>query len=159
AVLDDPNDPVATRILGAGYAWKFMERGRGNLGFFGMMSSGQACIDYLGKAAALDGKNRVLPSIQACARVAEARMRGSVLKIDVEGADTLVLQGARQLLAAHQIDHVFFEVNRVRMERLQIPQHQAPELLAACGYRTEQIAPNEFHAYRGNDELRMMNDE
>ncbi len=71
-----------------------------------------------------------------------------VLKIDVEGADTLVLLGARQLLAAHRIRHIFFEVNRPRMERLQIPEHQARELLTACGYRTEQIAPNEIHAYR-----------
>lgn len=71
----------------------------------------------------------------------------SVLKIDVEGADTLVLLGARQLLQAHRIGHVFFEVNLPRMERLGIPPNHAPELLAACGYRMEQIAPNEFHAY------------
>ncbi|MBL7795923.1 MAG: FkbM family methyltransferase [Saprospiraceae bacterium] len=71
----------------------------------------------------------------------------SVLKIDVEGADTLVLQGARKLLEAQRIGHVFFEVNPPRMERLGILPHQAPELLAACGYRMEQIAPNEFHAY------------
>ena len=71
-----------------------------------------------------------------------------VLKIDVEGADTLVLLGARQLLAEHRIRHIFFEVNRPRMERLQIPEHQARELLAACGYRMEQIAPHEMHAYR-----------
>ncbi|MEQ1747631.1 MAG: FkbM family methyltransferase [Saprospiraceae bacterium] len=75
-------------------------------------------------------------------------VRINVLKIDVEGADTLVLKGARQLLAAHRIGHVFFEVNRVRMERLEILPNQAIDLLMACGYRTEQIAPNEFHAYR-----------
>lgn len=71
----------------------------------------------------------------------------SVLKIDVEGADTLVLQGARQLLEAHRISHIFFEVNQPRMERLQIQPHVASKLLTDCGYRMEQIASNEIHAY------------
>lgn len=70
-----------------------------------------------------------------------------VLKIDVEGADTLVLQGARGLLAAHRIRHIFFEVNLPRMKRLGIVENQAQTLLTTLGYRIKSIAPNEMHAF------------
>lgn len=70
-----------------------------------------------------------------------------VLKIDVEGADTLVLQGASKLLAAQRIRHIFFEINRPRMQLLGIDEHAAESLLTRCGYTVESIAPNERYAH------------
>lgn len=46
----------------------------------------------------------------------------AVLKIDVEGADTLVLRGCEKLLQRKMIQTLFFEQNPVRMERLGILQ-------------------------------------
>ncbi|MBK6931253.1 MAG: FkbM family methyltransferase [Saprospirales bacterium] len=71
----------------------------------------------------------------------------AVLKIDVEGADTLVLQGARHLLAQQQIRHIFFEINRPRMHLLGLDEFQAQELLESYGYKVEQTDVHERHAY------------
>ena len=70
-----------------------------------------------------------------------------VLKIDVEGADTLVLQGAEQLLRKKRIQHIFFEINRPRMEQLQISADLAETFLKSLGYQMETIDRNEIHAY------------
>lgn len=69
-----------------------------------------------------------------------------VLKIDVEGADTLVLKGAEHLLSERRIRHIFFEENRPRMALLGIDPEQAPALLRRHGYRLSSIAPGEYHA-------------
>ncbi|MHC5610269.1 MAG: FkbM family methyltransferase [Nostoc sp.] len=58
-----------------------------------------------------------------------------VLKIDTEGADTWVLQGAEQLLRSHRIHHIFFEENTVRMAKLGIEPGEAQKMLKDCGYR------------------------
>lgn len=71
----------------------------------------------------------------------------AVLKIDVEGADTLVLQGAQNLLRSQKIRHIFFEINRPRMQLLGISEHRASELLKAHGYRLEQVDADEMHAF------------
>ncbi|HEX8280343.1 MAG TPA: FkbM family methyltransferase, partial [Chthoniobacterales bacterium] len=41
-----------------------------------------------------------------------------LLKIDVEGADTWVLEGARALLQTKRVRHIFFEQNKERMASL-----------------------------------------
>lgn len=69
-----------------------------------------------------------------------------VLKIDVEGADTWVLQGAEQLLRAHKISHIFFEENIERMSDLNIKPEDAQNLLLDCGYRLESLGLEQWYA-------------
>jgi FkbM family methyltransferase len=57
-----------------------------------------------------------------------------VLKIDTEGADTWVLEGAAFLLRQKRIRHVFFEENRQRMAQLDIKQGTVTEILRDAGY-------------------------
>lgn len=69
-----------------------------------------------------------------------------VLKIDVEGADTLVLRGADRLLKEHRIRNIFFEQFPARMTELDIPERAASELLRERGYVVRQLSPGEFYA-------------
>ena len=71
-----------------------------------------------------------------------------VLKIDTEGADTWVLDGAEQLLMSHRVRHVFFEQNLPRMTGLGIPRDAPFRTLESCGYKVETIGRNDsmFHA-------------
>lgn len=71
----------------------------------------------------------------------------NVLKIDTEGADTWVIEGAARLLREKRIQHVFFEENPSRMEKLGIRLDEAPALLRAEGYRVEKMGKTEWHAY------------
>ncbi len=57
-----------------------------------------------------------------------------LLKIDVEGADTWVLQGARRLLDEKRVRHIFFEQNKERMASLNIGEHEPLEFLSGVGY-------------------------
>jgi len=70
-----------------------------------------------------------------------------VLKIDVEGADTWVLYGARKLLEKKRIDHIFFEQNIPRMNLLNIKEHEVKVFLKDVGYVLEEDTPSDFHAY------------
>lgn len=67
--------------------------------------------------------------------VLDERIR--VLKIDVEGADTLVLRGCEGLLKRRMIDQIFFEQNLTRMEKLGIEPGEARAFLQNCGYHCE----------------------
>lgn len=58
-----------------------------------------------------------------------------LLKVDVEGADTWVLQGAEKLLKEKRIKRIFLEENLGRMEPLGIAKSQAPDFLRSLGYR------------------------
>jgi len=71
----------------------------------------------------------------------------SVLKVDVEGADTWVLEGARSLLRARRIKHVFFEENTTRMEALGIKPDTASKLLRGCGYTVSALTDGTPHAF------------
>jgi FkbM family methyltransferase len=57
-----------------------------------------------------------------------------VLKIDVEGADTWVLYGAKNLLETKRIKHIYFEQHKRRMKRLGILESEAPDFLRKVGY-------------------------
>ena len=72
--------------------------------------------------------------------------RIDVLKIDTEGADTWVLQGAEKLLRSHRIKHIFFEENKVRMAKLGIKSGEAQKFLQGCGYRLESLDKGEWYA-------------
>ena len=69
-----------------------------------------------------------------------------VLKIDTEGADTWVLQGAETLLRMHQVHHIFFEENTVRMSKLGIQAGEAQKLLQYYGYNLKQLGQGEWYA-------------
>lgn len=69
-----------------------------------------------------------------------------VLKIDVEGADTWVLEGAGRLLSSHRVRNVFFEQFPQRMDELGIAHDAARRFLRQHGYRVEEISSGEFHA-------------
>ena len=68
-----------------------------------------------------------------------------VLKIDVEGADTWVLQGAERLLAHAQIKQIYFEQNKVRMKDLGIRAEDALEFLNALDYVVKPIGNPASH--------------
>jgi FkbM family methyltransferase len=71
-----------------------------------------------------------------------------VLKIDTEGADTWVLEGAQELLRQKRIGNVFFEENKSRMAQLGIGIGRAREVLEGCGYSLLPFdsSGTEFHA-------------
>jgi FkbM family methyltransferase len=69
-----------------------------------------------------------------------------VLKIDAEGADPLVLEGAEQLLRERRIRHIFFEHFEARMEYLGIGRNRPFEILTRYGYTITSINPGEYYA-------------
>ncbi|HEY9300706.1 MAG TPA: FkbM family methyltransferase, partial [Phormidium sp.] len=70
-----------------------------------------------------------------------------VLKIDTEGADTWVLQGAEGLLRSHKIRHIFFEENATRMAALGLLPGEAQAFLQSCGYQVERLGGNDWSAH------------
>ncbi|GAA4458851.1 hypothetical protein GCM10023189_31760 [Nibrella saemangeumensis] len=71
----------------------------------------------------------------------------SVLKIDVEGADTWVIKGASKLIQERRVKHIFYEENIVRMIALGIKPNEAKDLLIDSGYVVDKISEGEYHAY------------
>jgi len=69
-----------------------------------------------------------------------------VLKVDVEGADYWVLRGARKLLEAGKIHHVFYEENIPRMNALGIHTRAAKQYLEGLGYRVIRLNRKEMYA-------------
>lgn len=69
-----------------------------------------------------------------------------VLKIDTEGADTWVLQGAENLLRSRKISRIFFEENIFRMSNLGIKSGEAQNFLQQCGYHVESLGGGEWYA-------------
>ena len=69
-----------------------------------------------------------------------------VLKIDTEGADTWIMQGATNLLKERKINHLFFEQNGPRMEQLGISLNEPTQFLKSVGYSVEALSPCEFYA-------------
>ena len=59
-----------------------------------------------------------------------------VLKIDVEGFDTLVLEGCRRLLVEKRISTIFYEQNHPRMAALGIDSERAQRFLSDVGYES-----------------------
>ena len=66
-----------------------------------------------------------------------------VLKIDVEGADTLVLLGCERLLKARRISIIYFEQNEQRMKQLGIAPGEAQRFLLSQGYSCRSIGAGE----------------
>lgn len=72
----------------------------------------------------------------------------TTIKIDCEGADPWVLEGAGELLSLSCVRNVFFEVNQPRQSALGIPLDASQTILRSLGFRCEQIAADEWHAYK-----------
>jgi FkbM family methyltransferase len=70
----------------------------------------------------------------------------AVLKIDVEGADTWVLEGARELLKRRRIAHIMYEENSGKMASLGIEPGTAERILRDSGY---EVTPFEDEATAG----------
>ena len=69
-----------------------------------------------------------------------------VLKIDTKGADTWVIQGAKESLRSHRVKHIFFEENKVRMAKLGIKPGEAQKFFQDCGYRLKSLDKGEWYA-------------
>ncbi len=69
------------------------------------------------------------------------------LKIDVEGADTMVLRGAKKLLHQKRIKVIAFEVNKQRMAALGIAENEALDLLHHANYQTKSLNQSEYIAW------------
>ena len=70
-----------------------------------------------------------------------------VLKVDVEGADTWVLEGAKDLIQAGRIKEIYYEENLPRMKTLGIQAGTAQSMLENYGYQVVSIEEGEFHAF------------
>ena len=68
-----------------------------------------------------------------------------VLKIDTEGADTWVLYGAKELLKAHKINHIFFESNN-SVNNLNILPNEAKDFLENFGYKVVPMGIGDSYA-------------
>ena len=73
----------------------------------------------------------------------------AVMKIDVEGADTLVIKGCEKLLKGKMIGTIFFEQNNGRMERLGLKDGIAQDFLSGFGYKCERLGDDEWKATNG----------
>ena len=75
------------------------------------------------------------------------------VKIDTEGADAWVIEGATKLLREKRIRHVLFEENSQRMQALGISPRTAERLLSDLGYVVSPLGKagscTEFHAWPG----------
>jgi FkbM family methyltransferase len=74
-----------------------------------------------------------------------------VLKIDTEGADTLVLLGCERLLRNRRIQIIYFEQNESRMKALGVAANAAQSFLLGHGYNCRRLGSNqnEWLAYPG----------
>jgi len=70
----------------------------------------------------------------------------SALKIDTEGADLWVLMGAEQLLRRKQIQNIFYEFNRERMQSLGIRPGEPELFLSQFQYKVTRLSDEQFHA-------------
>lgn len=72
----------------------------------------------------------------------------SVMKIDCEGADSLIISGASGLLDKKLIKHVFYEENGERMKLLGLSAGSGRAILERHGYRVRQVQDGtDFHAW------------
>ena len=84
----------------------------------------------------LDGRNGRFIEVDAV-RLDEAVPQDehiSLLKIDTEGADTLVLKGCERLLTQALIGEIWFEQNKPRMKQIGIALEAARNYLESVGY-------------------------
>lgn len=93
------------------------------------------------------GGGATVPSVRLDEELSGERI--DVLKIDVEGADALVIRGCEKLLAARRIGHLFFEEHASRMKALGIVPGEARKFLEQHGYTVRPLGrdPGEWEAF------------
>ncbi len=108
-------------------------------------AAGEACFD-LGSSEETGwgglSKDVAAGSITVQTRRLDQEFSGrlvELLKIDCEGADFWVLEGAEGLLKSGLVKHVVFEENIYRQEKLGIPEGEAVRLLTKNGYSCQQM--------------------
>jgi FkbM family methyltransferase len=101
-----------------------------------------------GGLSTMAGKNAIKVKVTTLDQLAKEKYwtKIKVLKIDTEGADTWVLEGAKNLLAEKRIDHIFFEENPKRMQELGIELGRAENFLKQYKYKLVKLSPNEWYA-------------
>src|SRR5579862_3802422 len=72
--------------------------------------------------------------VQRLDEIFDLSERIALLKIDVEGADTLVLMGCEKLLQEKRVKEIWYEQNRPRMRSLNIKELLAEEFLKSVDY-------------------------
>src|ERR1700733_5515721 len=78
--------------------------------------------------------NAIEVGVQRLDEIFDLSERIALLKIDVEGADTLVLMGCEKLLQEKRIKEIWYEQNRPRMRALNIKESLAEEFLRSVDY-------------------------
>ncbi len=68
------------------------------------------------------------------------------MKIDTEGADTWVLEGAETLLRSGRIRHILYEQYPERMRELGVAPETAAALLRGHGYQVRPLGGDEWYA-------------
>jgi FkbM family methyltransferase len=73
----------------------------------------------------------------------------TVMKIDCQGADSWVIEGARKMFEEKRVKHVFYEVCPPLLQKLNIDPEYLPRLLSGWGYIVEPFcgSPFQSHAY------------
>lgn len=66
----------------------------------------------------------------------------ALLKVDVEGAESLVFEGAKRLLSSGCIKHIAFEKNDTREKELGIEPGKSISILTEFGYSIKNMNPN-----------------
>jgi FkbM family methyltransferase len=85
----------------------------------------------------------VVPTVRLDEELPDAKI--DVLKIDTEGADTLVLLGCERLLRNRRIQIIYFEQNEPRMKALGVTANTAQSFLhgpVTTAARSDRIGPN-----------------
>ncbi len=85
-------------------------------------------------------KSIPVPMVQLDEQLPELSIE--VLKIDVEGADTLVLFGCERLLKDRKIKMIYFEQNAERMQQMGMAQGEARRFLRSVGYDSRNLGEN-----------------
>src|SRR5690242_3161382 len=89
------------------------------------------------------GSAEVSVPVDTLDRMIGANVTIDLLKIDVEGADSWVLHGAKRLLAEKRVRQIYFEQNRARMKALGIAEDEARKFLESLGYKSSALSGEE----------------
>jgi FkbM family methyltransferase len=79
----------------------------------------------------------------------------TVLMIDIQGADFWALQGAERVLRERRVQHVTWEENRARMQRLGIEPGEPQQFMERLGYKAMPLnnaAAHVLHWYACNEQ-------
>ncbi len=87
-----------------------------------------------GGVASSSGAHTVSIPARRLDEVLAAEARIEVLKIDVEGAEPWVLEGAERLLREARVRQVYFEANKPRLAALGLKTDASEKMLRAAGY-------------------------